>query len=212
MPNQNGRAYGLTTLCPIKGGGEGNRSYASIVRERLETLGVNEQSPWARVPNTYLSRLYVLDDVVFEGKPAREEHLKSAYLVFVADLHGALDDYLRGMWRAAEADVKRIWTHCVGFDAVRGAEDFVAYINKCQVKTTFFFNGSNDLPLAEQLKGLYLKQEFSKFAFENQGKPPAELQRAFQEFVRRTKPAALDGPTWRAGASSLESAVVGEGE
>ena len=64
----------------------------------------------------------------------------------------------------------------------------------------FFFNGSTDELQAQQLKNLYLKQEFSQFAFENQGKSAGELQEAFREFVQRTQP-NLTGPTWAAGLS-----------
>ena len=74
--------------------------------------------------------------------------------------------------------------------------------------TTFFFNGSTDEPLAVQLKSLYLKQEFSKFAFENQNKSPQEVQAAYREFVKRAQPQNLDGPTWQAGSYKLETVVV----
>ncbi len=208
MPDKNGRAYGLTTLCPIKNGGPGSQSYAAITRDRLEDLPLDEDSPMAKVPNTYLCRFYVLDEVFYEGKPAELDHLKSMYLVFVSDFHGELEPYLKGMWDAASKDVKSIWEHCVAFDKVRDANGFVDYIKKCQAYTTFWFNGSTDDSLAEQLKSLYLKQEFSKFAFENQGKSPQQLQQAFQEFVKRTQPAKLSAPTWRPGAASLESAIV----
>jgi hypothetical protein len=92
----------------------------------------------------------------------------------------------------------------VRHETVHDASSFIAYVKKCQVTTTFFFNGSTDEPLAQQLKNLYLKQEFSKFAFENQGKSAGELQDAFREFVRRTQPTNLTGPTWAAGAYHLD--------
>lgn len=208
MPNQSGNAYGLTTFCPIRNGGEGNQSYAGIIRDRLEDFPLDDQSPLALVPNTYMCRFYVLNDVFYEGKPAQDEHLKSKYLVFSSNFHGALDTYLQGMWQAASGSVKQIWEYCVGFEKVRDADSFVSYIKKCQVYTTFFFNGSTDESLAEQLKSLYLKQEFSKFVFENQGKTPAELQQAFAAFAARAEPANLAGPTWKPGAATLESAVV----
>jgi hypothetical protein len=72
------------------------------------------------------------------------------------------------------------------------------------VTTTFYFNGSTDVPLAEQLKALYLKQEFGKFARSHFGKSPAEVQKAFARFVAEAEPSNLAKPTWRAGASSLE--------
>ena len=87
---------------------------------------------------------------------------------------------------------------------------FVQYIERCQVETTFYFMGSNDLSPAEQLKGLYLKQELAKFARTHQGQDAASLQRAFRTFVERVEPFNLTRPSWRPGAASLETAVVGE--
>ena len=207
MPNKSGRAYGLTTLCPLRNSSHRDQSCAAIVRERLRGLDAGEQSAMARVPNTYLCRMFVLDDVFYEGHPAHFEQLKSKYLVFVAELHGELRPYLRGMWQNAEPMIRHIWEYCLGFDKVHNANDFIRYIEQCQVETTFYFNGSTDEPLAEQLKALYLKQEFSKFAHANQGKSAAELQRAFTAFVASVQPSNLVGPTWRAGASDPLTAV-----
>ena len=95
MANKSGNAYGLTVLCPILQGlpkhapdGMNDQTYADLLRFRLQRLGVNELSPMARVPNTYLSRLWVLDDVPYQGRPAILEHLKSNYLVFSSNFHG----------------------------------------------------------------------------------------------------------------------------
>ena len=213
MANKSGNAYALTVLCPIRGGlppassaGSG-QTYTTLLQKQLQELHMNEQSPMAQVPNTYLCRFWVLSDVPYQGKPAFLEHLKSDYLVFSSDFHGELDHYLEGMWNALEAGVRAILWHCVGGEAVNDAKSFIEYIKRCQVTTTFFFNGSTDEPLAQQLKNLYLKQEFSKFAFENQGKIAQELQAAFREFVARTQPANLSGPTWAAGAYHLDRVV-----
>jgi hypothetical protein len=224
MANTNGNAYALTTFCPIKPGADPDpsshgRSHVFMLRDVLEDLPLNHRSPMARVPNTYLCRFYVLNDMIYQGrtdhgKPVLLDHLKSKYLVFTSNFYGELEPYLQGMWRHAEKDVVRIWRHCIGFDQVRDASGFVRYIQKCQLTTTFFFNGSLpdgetlDQPLAEQLKALYLKQELSEFAFANQGKSPQELQEAFKLFVARTKPREVEGPTWRAGADDLGSAVI----
>jgi hypothetical protein len=209
VPNKSGRAYALTTLCPLKNDSQDDQSYAAVVRGYLRALAVDENSPMARVPDTYLCRMFVLDDVFYEGSPADEDHLRSKYLAFVVELHGDLDAYLVAMWTSAEEMIRKLWSFCIGFDQVHSASDFVRYIKKCQVETTFYFNGSNDDSLAEQLKALYLKQELSKFVHAHQGMDAASLQQAFQEFVARTQPHNLAAPTWRAGASSLEVAVIG---
>lgn len=192
-------AAGLTVLCPIINGNDGQQSYAMQIREHLQDLPLDENSPMAKIPNTYLCRFYVLNDVFYEGAPAIEEHLKSKYLVFSTNYYGGLEDYLEGLWKNADDKLKAIWRHCVEFGKVRTPADFVEYMKKCQVKNHLFFNGSTGDSLAEQLKTLYLKQEFSRFAYENQGKKPEELQIAFKEFAARTQP-DLDRPTWIAGA------------
>jgi hypothetical protein len=192
-------AAGLTVLCPIINGGDGQLSNVMRTRKHLLAMPLHENSPMAKIPNTYLCRFYVLNDVFYEGSPAKEEHLKSKYLVFSTNYHGDFETYLKEMWAHAQSEIKAIWQHCVAFDKVENATDFVTYMKNCQVKNQLFFNGSTGDPLPEQLKSLYLKQEFSRFAYENQGKSPEELQQAFQAFVARTQPNNLDAPTWIAG-------------
>src|SRR5579862_6246023 len=180
MANTSGNAYALTLLCPIRHGvpnqcpdGMAGQTHADIVRYLLQdVIRVSIDSPMAKVPNTYLSRFYILNDLPYQGKPAILEHLRNNYLVFSANFHGKLEPWLEGMWRAVESDVRAVLQHCFGFEQVHDSASFIAYIKKCQVETTFFFNGSTDEPLAAQLKNLYIKQEFSKFVFENQGNSP----------------------------------------
>jgi hypothetical protein len=206
MANVSGRAYGLTVLCPLQDDRRARFSYAAAIRERLAAMPLDEASPMARVPNTYLCRFFVLDDVPYQGDPAACEHLASKYLVFIAEIHGKLDPYLHAMWKNAQSMIERVFEYCIGFEGIRSADEFANYVKRCQVRTTFYFNGSTDEPLEEQLKALYLKQEFAKFVRLHQGKTALELQQAFAAFVERTAPANLAEPTWRPGASSLEVA------
>lgn len=209
MPNQRGNAYALTTLCPLLERRSSGESPVGVLRARLDDLKTDHESPFAAVPDTYFVRLFVLDSVGYQGVPTTLDVLRNAYLVFNVDFHGELEPYLRGLWTHAEETVRQLWADCVGFAGVTHAASFVRYIQKCQVTTTFNFDGSNDAPLAAQLKALYLKQEFSKFVAEHQGLGAAALQQAFQGFVERTQPNVLSGPTWRPGAADLEHAVVG---
>lgn len=208
MPNKSNNAYGLTTLCPLLADSGRDESPLAIIRDRLDQFPTDHLSPMARVPNTYFSRFFVLDDVVYEAKPACLDRLESNYLVFTSDFHGELEPYLQGMWKEAEPFIRDVWEFAVGFGEVRDAASFARYIKRCQVETTFYFVGSTDESLAEQLKSLYLKQEFSKFAHEHQGFPAAKLESAFREFVARVKPFETSGPTFRPGAATLADAVV----
>ena len=214
MANSYGNIYALTAFCPLRPNGDGAESPAAAVRNALNHEPSDHHGAMAKVPNTYFCRFLVLDDVVYQGKPAVYEHLQSNYLVFVATVYGDLEPYLRGMWLNATPFVREVWKFCIGFDRVHDENTFARYIQQCQVNTDLFFNGTIDpgtsnQSLAEQLKGLYVQQEFARFVCEHQGVPASELQEAFQTFVARVRPDDLSGPTWRAGASTLGDAVVG---
>ncbi|MCB1936557.1 MAG: hypothetical protein KDF59_11505 [Nitrosomonas sp.] len=234
MATKSGNATALTVLSPIKNGNLGETSFADITRERCLRLPIHEESPLAKVPNTYLARLFILDNVFYESLPAndsvfnfsditsifsdsarkkalpRKDTLKSKYLVFSSNFHGDLDTYLTGVWEkwsyidheGTQRDVRHIWEHCVAFDRVTDASSFIAYIKRCQLDASLFFNGSTDDSLQEQLKSLYLKQEFTKFAVEHQGKSASEIQQDFKAFIARVQPENLEGPTWQAGKST----------
>jgi hypothetical protein len=204
MPNISGNAYALTTFCPIRNGHKQGMANCSLIRKKLQELPENDDSPMAKVDNTYLARFYILDDVIFGDYPAKLDKLQSKYLVFTANLYGDLDTYLTGMWNSISDVIKEIWADCVGFEKVDSAAGFVTYIKKCQVRTTFYFNGSTDEPLQEQLKSLFLKQEFSKFVFAHQGAPSEKILQDFKDFIAWSKPKVLASPTWKAGACSLD--------
>ena len=172
--NKSDGAYFLQALCPIKNGivdGQ-DQSYESATRQAASTLLLGADSPFASVPNTYFGRFYVLKDVFYESRPAKVDHLKSQYLVFAAHIHGELDAWLWDLWDNAADQFRPVFENCVAFDSVTDASTFSAYIEKCRLNTSLPFNGSTGQPLAEQLKGLYLKQEFSKFVIANQRLAP----------------------------------------
>lgn len=222
MPNISGAAYALTTLCPIKKLDDNQQCgvlYTRAVLQDLKTGAPSSQkkevSPLASVPNTYLGRFFILNDAIFQNFPHGLDTLKSSYLVFTVNFHGELDAYLRGMYEAMKDEVFAIWKCCYGFEKVvaaekagNGAAAFVAYIKKCRMETTFFFNGSTDESLAEQLKSLYLKQEFSKFVFDHQGESAETIFSAFKQFIQNTRPEDLSSPTWKAGVSYPDEIVL----
>lgn len=233
MANTSGKATALTVLSPIANKIIDGKSCADITRDRCYRLPIHEESPLAKVPNTYLARLFVLDNVYYESLTAsdsifnfseitsifsdsarlkalpRKDQLKSKYLVFSTNFHGDLDEYLTGMWEkwsyednGQQRGVQHIWEHCVAFDGVTDSNSFISYMKRCQLDVTLFFNGSTDDSLQEQLKSLYLKQEFSKFAAANQGKSAADLQQAFKVFIEKVQPENLDQPSWVPGQST----------
>lgn len=177
MGNQNGQIYGLTILSPIKQGGLIDVGHATALRWYLAGLPRDHTSPFAQLSSTHLARLVVMDDVVYVGAPACEEHLKSRYLVFETNFDGDLDTYLSRMVRELPDFVEAVWSHCVGYPGVADTAQWVAYMKKCQIETTFFFADVNNKTVQQNLTALRTQSAVAHFIEKHQGKPPAEIQR-----------------------------------
>ncbi|GEM_PF-287123 len=184
MANKNGSTYGLTILSPIKLNPKARVSHVAALRAGLAELPAGPGSPFTKVQFTHFCRLVVLEDVIFVGSPAREEHLKSSYLMFTSNFDGELDDYLRLMASRIGKFVDSIWKHCVAYPGTRDVDAFIAYMKKCQLTTTFFFADVNDKTVAETLRALQVQQAVAAFVEANQGKPPAQLQDSFRRFSK----------------------------
>lgn len=181
MPNQSGNVYGLTILSPIRGD-KTEISHNLAIRMYLANLDRGENSPFARVSSTHMARLVVMDDVVYVGMPACEEHLKSQYLIFESNFDGDLDTYLGRMAREIPEHVHAVWQHCVGYPGIDDVGAFTTYMKKCQLTTTFYFADVNDKTVQQTLRALRTQSALAVFIEENQGKEPAEMQRAFAAF------------------------------
>lgn len=201
MPNQNGTLYGLTMLSPIREDARATPSHDLQIRKYLATLPTDENSPFARVPGTHLCRLVVMDDVVFVGAPAIEEHLNSKYLIFECNLDvgpGGLDEYLRGLAEHAGEHLDAVWSHCVGYPGSRDIAAFVQYMKACQIETTFFFAAVNDKSLPESLRALQTQRAVADFIASHQGMEPARLQAEFVQFAAtlKSEPLPRPGTAW----------------
>jgi hypothetical protein len=209
MPNVNGSVYGLTILSPIIDDEKATPSHDLQIRAYLAALPTGEDSPFAKAAGTHLCRLVVMDDVVYVGMPACEEHLKSKYLIFESNLDAAddagLESYLRGLAQAIPKDLDAVWGHCVGYPGAANADAFVRYMKACQLETTFFFAAVNDKTVPETLRALQTQRAVTDFISKHQGMEPARLQAEFVEFAARLKaepappPGSTGGGTWGRG-------------
>ncbi len=191
MPNQSGQVYGLTILSPIIEDEGLDICHSMEIRWYLGHLARDHKSPFAQISSTYLARLVVMDDVVYVGAPACEEHLKSRYLVFEANFDGDLETYLTRLARETPEFVDAVWKHCVGYPGISDTAAFVAYMKKCQITTTFFFADVNNRTVPQTLKALQTQSALASFIEKHQGKPPAEMQREFGALLESMKQAPL---------------------
>lgn len=91
--------------------------------------------------------------------PGPVDRLSTAWLMFTAELdavtedgaplpatlspaqqHAVRDGYARTLWETMEPELRRIFGHCHGFEAVDSAAAFARYLARCEVETTMPFN------------------------------------------------------------------------
>jgi hypothetical protein len=194
MGNQNGKVYGLTLLCPIINDETAVPSHDLQIRDYLAQLPTGADSPFAIAPGTHLARLVVMDDVIYVGAPACEEHLKSKYLIFETNCDADLDTYMTALAKAFPKQLDAIWSHCTNYPGAASVTSFVAYMKACQIETTFFFAATNDKSRDETLTALQTQRAVSDFITNHQGMAAPQLQREFLEFAQRLKAAPQPMP------------------
>jgi hypothetical protein len=194
MANQSGSIYGLTILSPIKFDPHAEISHNLAIRLYLRTLPADQTGPFARVSSTHMARLVVLDDVVYFGMPSCEEHLQAQYLIFESNFDGDLDTYLGRLTREAAKEVDAVWHHCDGYPGLQDVGAFIAYMKRCQLKTTFYFADVNNKTVQQTLEALQTQSAVAAFIEKNQGKPPDQLQKAFVAFLDSRRNALLPSP------------------
>ncbi len=130
---------------------------------------LDDPSPFSRNTRNHFARLFIIDDVAYNGRETQDtlclairnalrkvkidlvdaqpqDHLSCPFLFLSVDFDAASgddserDSYLVTLWRTMETELREIFTHCRGFDAVNDALSFAKYIARCQIETTMPFN------------------------------------------------------------------------
>lgn len=120
-------------------------------------------SPFAANRLNHFVRMVIIDAPPFNGRNAGDtlldqlqgrlpldpqpvDRLTTPFLLFAADFDApgdgptALRAYADALWATMAADLRVIFGHCLGFDAVDDAAGFHAYLERCQIETTMPFN------------------------------------------------------------------------
>ena len=98
--------------------------------------------PWSRaVYQSCSGRRLPSAQVTLEPYPGREDHLKSKYLVFIADFDGPLEQFVSSLVAAIPDVIDSVWSHCVGYPGSSKPLAVLDYIRDCQVDTTLYFGG-----------------------------------------------------------------------
>ena len=194
MSNVFGEAYGLTTISPIINGRTDGVHHAQELRATLARLPRGRHSPFAEVSGTHTARWFVVDDLISEAYPAKEDHLNSKYLVFIADFDGALEQYVSSLVASIPEVIDSVWGHCVGYPGSSRPLAVLDYVRDCQVNTTLYFGGYPGASVEDVLRALLLQRETIQFVEQTRNLPSGELQAAFRRFRDRMEKAPTPAP------------------
>jgi len=195
MSNLNGGKYGFTGLFPLSG----DANHQGLRRVLRQMDRHPRGSPLSAVPIIHMARLVIIDDLPFQGEPARLDRLKSSYLLFVCDFDGDDPDQLvDALADHAQEITTQVWSHCRGFPRVSPGQDRVGrrhlceYFKRCQVETNLLLADQADATLPQILTALMWKRQLTDFVESHQGADPVRLQQDFQTLWQAL--AAQDAP------------------
>jgi hypothetical protein len=178
MGNVNGKKYGLTSLFPILEG-----SHYADLRKYLRSMSSTNLfgSPLSSVPMIHMARFAILDDLAFQGLPAKRDTLASRYMLFMCDFDGSTVEHLvRAMLENIPSVLDDVWTHCRAYPG-RGSHDaLIAFFEQCQLETNLFVADRPDDEVATILRALMCKREFVGFVEAYQRGQFADPRVAFQ--------------------------------
>jgi hypothetical protein len=179
VANQNGNKYGLTALFPIKPG-----EHAARLRIHLRSLDSQlNGSPLSKVPIIHMARLVIIDQIPYQGLPAKTDTLNSDYLLFLCAFDGSSSDSLvQELVQYIPTEVDTIWQHCRAFPGTQSVDRLADYFQRCSLKTTLFLADRPTESVQDILRALVYKREFSELllCFQQRALSPSELKARIQ--------------------------------
>ena len=151
-----------------------------VLAAYIDTWEDGAASPLGRLGQLHCSRVHILDELVYQGKPQVPEPLNSAYLIFTASFDGGLDEFLDDVIAEMSAEADALWGHCVGYPGTADADAFKAWIRHNQIDNHYFLGQYPWATVRDVRQSLDQRTRVAKFAARAQGlTDAAELQRAF---------------------------------
>lgn len=154
MGNYYDKFYGYTGFFPILKKEKKEVSHTIELRQLLSVLPNAGGSLFSRTGLVHGARLFILDDVVYNGHPTTAEHLEYEYLVVSLTFDGELEDIAKQLAEVGSEEFKNIFSHCYGYsDADMSASSFLRFLKAGQVTTSFLYVEA-DGDLQETLRAL----------------------------------------------------------
>jgi hypothetical protein len=184
--------YYLTAVVPIdyvRGGPQGKlRELEDVLSNMLtsqpfEGPDQRREVPFAVMPMVHMVRFLIMDELPVQMGNEKSGSLSSKYLVFIAELDGDRDTFLKAFYRGRHDVVRDIFKNCVGFPEDCLEHQFVRYIKRYEIPSTLAFSAYPDLAQPQIRNMLDVQRNLTKFIAANQTRSPQDLFNAWQEFI-----------------------------
>lgn len=186
MSNYYGKFYGYTGLFPILDNEEGHNHLVEL-RSLLSTLANDRGSLFSRTGLVHGARFFILDDVVYNGHPTPEEHLKNSYLVLSLTFDGRLEDLADRIASLGESDWGRVMAHCHSVNSSKPAHEIaLQQLRRGQVTTSFLYVDAS-ANLDSTLKSLLLQRKVAELIESGQGASTEERKTLVKGLVEQFK-------------------------
>lgn len=140
MSNYYGKFYGYTGFFPILKEPKREISHTIELRQLLSVLPNEGGSLFSRTGLVHGARIFILDDVVYNGHPTTAEHLEYEYLAVSLTFDGELEDIAKQLAEVAGEEFKKIFCHCYGYSKVdMNASSILTFLIAGQVTTSFLY-------------------------------------------------------------------------
>jgi hypothetical protein len=175
-PNQYGKAYGLTSLFPIKPG------HTDELEAHLNAL-VPDESPLGRLPQLHMSRLHIIRGLVYQGPPQVPETLDNDYLIFTVSIDGDIDSFLRDLASVLGPDADAIFSHTVGFPGTGDSGAFARWALGHKRNNGYLVSPWPFETVPRIHEALRVQEGFGELAFRSAELSDAELQAEFRALM-----------------------------
>jgi hypothetical protein len=151
------------------------------LRAAIDALGTGEDSPFAAVAGTHITRLVILD--AFGGPSEPRRRLRPALLTFSAMVDGPVEAWLRAMCTTLGAVGDCLWTHCSGWPGPDPAATAV-WLGSFRIRLDVSLVGNPNASVEQVEKALRQRRNLLNLALEARHLSPAELRRRYETEVR----------------------------
>jgi hypothetical protein len=183
MLNRFGKKYGYNGLFPIR-----DDRATRLLRAHLQLLDKHEfGSPFSGTDLVHLARFIIIDQLPYQGYPAKPERRGPGFLVFMCDFDGSdVSELAQALATACPEAVHGVWQHCDGFpfegaEAVAngGAEQLAAYLRSFQSATLLYLADQPDATVGQILRAMRMQMRFADFVAAHQGSSAKTLRADF---------------------------------